>query len=137
MLDEVSQRFLAVKAKYASDLAHVPNSGYRVGAAIMMNDGNIFVGCNVETGCTLCTLHAEMCAIGYMIINNGDPSRAKAMAVYTDEEIPWLCCGPCRQAVYELFPEDFKIITCNDNGVHKVFTQEEMLPDGYCRRSRK
>ena len=127
---------LANEAALASKNAYVPNSGYRVGAAISMLNGTVYRGCNVESGSTINTIHAEINAIGNMIVNGSLPQYGIEMAVYTNEKIPWRPCGFCRQSIYELFSEDFKIIMCNDEGIYEIITQEEMLPKGYCRRTK-
>ena len=131
-----SYEALANEAYLASRYAYVPNSHYRVGAAILTANGTVYRGCNVESGSTINTIHAEINAIGNMIVNGSFPQYGIAMAVYTNEEKPWRPCGFCRQSIYELFPEDFKIIMCNDDGVYEIISQEEMLPKGYCRRTK-
>jgi len=131
-----SYEALANEAALASKNARVPNSHYQVGAAILMLNGMVWRGCNVETGSTINTIHAEINAIGNMITYGSLPKNGVAMAVYTNEDIPWRPCGFCRQSIYELFSKSFKIIMCNDNGIYEVITQEEMLPKGYCRRKK-
>jgi len=125
---------LAKAAKEAAERARPHISGYHVGAAILTVGGDIFVGCNIEFDNFSNTIHAEECAISNFIANGHLPWYAVAMAVYTKEDKPWLPCGMCRQSIYEIFRDDFIIVTCNDNGVYKIYTQEEMLPAGYNRR---
>ncbi len=106
---------LIKQAKKAYSLAFAPYSNFKVGAALLTEDGNIYSGCNVEFADYL-VLHAELNAIG-SAVTSGETSFV-AMVIYSNREPPVLPCGSCRQKIYEfsaLHNTDIRVIAINNN----------------------
>src|ERR1035437_843617 len=105
-------------AKKARKKAYAPYSKYRVGAAVLDSDGNIWQGCNVENISFSETLHAEEVAITNAIVNGKKGAKFKAIAVVTknkkNNKNPWPC-SHCRQVLCE-FGLELIVITENKKG---------------------
>lgn len=116
-------------AKAAMAFAHAPYSRFPVGAAIRADDGKIYSGANIENLSFPQGWCAEPTAIGCMIMGGG--RRIVEMAVIA-EKLP-LCppCGGCRQKIAEFADRTTPIYLCDEAGVKKTVTLEEMLPGGF------
>lgn len=86
-------------ASAVSQRAYVPYSNYRVGAAALVDDGRIVVGCNVENAGYGVTLCAECGMISELIAGGGGRLLA-GLCVNGDGELI-MPCGRCRQLVWE------------------------------------
>jgi cytidine deaminase len=90
---------LVEAAWQAREAAYAPYSNFAVGAALLANDGRIFLGCNVENisyGLTNC---AERVAIGAAVA--AGVREFLAVAVVADTGVPISPCGACRQVLAE------------------------------------
>ena len=96
--DEVWKR-LRVAAIEAMQRAYVPYSRYPVGAAALVDDGRIVVGCNVENASYGLTLCAE-CGLVSQLIDSGG-GRLLAMACVGPDSELTSPCGRCRQLLFE------------------------------------
>lgn len=97
-----SQALLAA-ARAAATQAYAPYSGFRVGAALLADDGRVFTGANVENasyGLSLCAERAAMVQAA-----NAGVRRIRALAVVADSRTPAAPCGACRQVLAE-FADD-------------------------------
>jgi cytidine deaminase len=93
-------------AKSAAVNAHAPYSGFRVGAALLLTDGTIVTGANVENvsyGLTMC---AERTAVGNAVSGHGPTIRIRAIAVTNLNSAPSSPCGACRQVLAEFAVPD-------------------------------
>src|SRR5258706_1410460 len=88
-------------AKKVMKNAHAPYSKFRVGAAILLSNGRIFSGCNVENASYGMTNCAERTAIFSAVAQLGPKIEIRAVAVVNDQGVPCSPCGACRQGVYE------------------------------------
>ncbi len=105
--------------------AYAPYSGFRVGAALLCEDGRIFTGCNVENAAyPLCTC-AERTALCAAISQGARRFLAIAIAGGTDEDCTQPCapCGGCRQNLAEFCGVDFPVLL--SDGIHPL---GELLP---------
>lgn len=110
--------------------AYAPYSGFKVGAALLCDDGEVFVGCNVENAAYSATNCAERTAI-FSAVAAGK-RKFVAIAIVGgkgDEHISEVClpCGVCRQVLTEFCPGDFKIVTGCKSDV-RVYTLSQLLP---------
>lgn len=109
--------------------AYAPYSGFRVGAALLANDGRVFTGCNVENASYSATLCAERNAFG-AAVSAGAQSFAAIAVAGGAEELPDPStppCGVCRQVMAEFCGPEFKIILGNQNTL-AVYTLGDLLP---------
>ena len=107
--NEINIEELFAEASKAADFAYAPYSKFRVGAALLSDDGTIITGCNVENRSFGLTICAERTAV-VKALSSGQRSF-KALAVSTpDSEIPVGPCGACRQVLSEFMPPESPVI---------------------------
>lgn len=121
---------LAQKALAARYQAHAPYSGYQIGAALRMDDGRIFTGCNVENASYGGTVCAERVAI-FKAISEGARAPLKEIWVASEARTPWPPCGLCRQVIAEFADETTQIHTINPRGDVRSFTFSELQPEAF------
>ncbi len=109
-------------------LAYAPFSKFKVGAALLGKDGKVYTGVNVENSSFGGTICAERTAF-VKAISEGCV-EFEAIAVVSSDGEAWPC-GICRQFMKEFCEDDFKIITGNDEDSLRVYTMEEILPEGF------
>lgn len=117
-------------AKDARQHSHSPYSKAKIGAAILMRDGNIYSGCNVENASYGGTVCAERVAI-WKAISSGAPKTIKEVLVVSDAEKPWPPCGFCRQVIAEFATDQTLIHTVNLEGKILTFTFPEIFPEAF------
>jgi cytidine deaminase len=116
-------------AKKAMKNAHAPYSKFRVGAAILLSNGKIFSGCNVENASYGMTNCAERTAIFSAVAQSGPKIEIRAVAVSNDQGVPCSPCGACRQVIYEFGP-DATIFFQGTTGPKQAHITE-LLPEGF------
>ncbi len=125
-LDNSKFNDLFIKASEVMEAAYVPYSKFKVGAAILDENDNYHVGCNVENAAYPIGNCAEASAISSMIVSKGTKIIAIAVTGYGD----MLCtpCGGCRQRIREFASLNTPIIIGNEKKIQKIFTLKELLP---------
>ncbi|MDN4594806.1 cytidine deaminase [Polycladomyces subterraneus] len=116
-------------AKQAREQAYVPYSRFRVGAALLTDEGTIFTGCNVENASYGLTNCAERTAL-FKAVSEG-ARRFTGIAVVADTEGPVSPCGACRQVMFELCPPDMKVWLANLKGDVTETTVGALLPGAF------
>ena len=115
---------LQAAAVAAAENAYAPYSNFRVGAALLFDDGFIATGCNVENvsyGLTIC---AERAALFSAIAQRGPAHKIVAIAVTNLNAAPSPPCGACRQVLSEFVTPDAVISFPSDNGPqHRPFAE--------------
>jgi len=109
--------------------AHAPYSNFRVGAAILLADGKIFSGCNVENASYGMTNCAERTAIFSAVAKLGPKIEIRAVAVTNDHGVACSPCGACRQVIYEFGP-DAVVFFLGARGPKQAHITE-LLPEGF------
>lgn len=109
--------------------AYAPYSYFKVGAALLTSDGQVFTGCNVENASYGLTNCAERTAIFSAVARNGPGWTIQAIAVVNDQNVPCSPCGACRQVIAEFGPEAI-VIFQGDKGF-KELPIEQLLPEGF------
>jgi len=109
--------------------AHAPYSKFRVGAAILLANGRVFSGCNVENASYGMTNCAERTAIFTAVAELGPKIEIRAVAVTNDHGIACSPCGACRQVIYEFGP-DATVFFQGADGPKQAHIKE-LLPEGF------
>ena len=118
---------LIEKAIEARELAYCPYSNFKVGAAALFEDGNIYTGCNIENTSSGATNCAERTAI-YNAVSKGNKTL-KAIAIIGDIKAFTYPCGICRQVIGEFVEnKDTKIILVKNKDEYILKTFEEIMP---------
>lgn len=115
-------------ANVARERAFAPYSNFKVGAAVETADGEIFIGCNVESASYGLTVCAERVAIWKAVSEGKMDFKAVAVVVDTEELTP--PCGVCRQIIWE-FCHDIPVILANLKGKSEVVQMRELLPRAF------
>ena len=93
------------EAILAASNAYAPYSGFRVGAALLLESGKIFKGANVENAAFPSGICAERSAISASVSNHPDDKPSViAIAAFNEEGLtdePVTPCGNCRQVIAE------------------------------------
>ena len=93
-------------ANAAAANAYAPYSGFRVGAALLLADGSIVSGANVENASFGLTLCAERSALARAVSERGPTVRIRAIAIANLNSAFSSPCGACRQVLAEFVEED-------------------------------
>lgn len=121
---------LLTAAREASGSAYAPYSDIRVGASLLLDDGSIVGGANVENSSYGLTMCAERTAVGVAVTRGCGAIRAVAV---TSPDIPEISpCGACRQVLMEFCEPDTPVFL--DSGVGKepvCYTMEQLLPRSF------
>lgn len=125
---------LCEHATIATKKAKCHISNYRVGAAIMDKDGDIFTGFNIEFDIHSTTIHAEQLALAHYL--GSEQLKPVDMICVCTPQL-WFPCGLCRQCLYEYLGGDCIIIATDgkqdDDGYFNINfkTLGELLPAGF------
>ena len=123
------QQTLLQAARAARLNAHAPYSGFRVGAAVLDEQGRVHAGCNVENAAFPQGLCAEAVALGAMVAAGG--RRATALLVVAEGPTLVTPCGGCRQKLREFAAPDTPVLLADDQGIRSSLTLEQMLPHSF------
>jgi|SRR5690606_28815206 len=124
---------LLARAGQALRCAHAPWSRFRVGAAVLSAQGNVYTGCNVESvafpvgGC------AEHHAIAAGVLAEGADFRVVRIAVAAHRdgsEAPVPPCGACRQLIAEFGP-GAEVAFLGRDGAIAQLSITELLPESF------
>lgn len=123
---------LVSQALQARKNAYAPYSNFKVGAAVLTNDGNIFTGCNIENASYGATNCAERTAI-FKAVSEGY-TTIKAIAIVGVQNGYTYPCGICRQVIAEFATDDTKIILGKNDTEYLVKTLDEILPGAFTKK---
>jgi cytidine deaminase len=113
--------------------SYSPYSNRQVGAAIRLDNGKEYTGCNIENSSFGGTVCAERVAVWKAISEEGPNVRISEVFVATEASPPWSPCGFCRQVINEFATDDCIIHLINTKGEHLTLTHKELLPHGFDR----
>ena len=116
---------LIAAAREAAGRAYAPYSRFPVGAALLMEDGSIVAGCNVENRSYGLTVCAERTAIGTAVARG--LLHPRALAVVTTAAPPAAPCGMCRETLRE-FASDLPVMLVNPDGRRVETSLAALLP---------
>lgn len=118
-------RELVELARRAMLKAYAPYSNYRVGAALLADDGRIFLGCNVENASYGLSLCAERNAVAQAVA--AGCRRFAAVAIAADSQRKASPCGACRQVLAEFNPK-MRVIMAGRSGPSAAAALDRLLP---------
>lgn len=120
---------LFAAAKAVQQKAYAPYSRFKVGAAILADDGKVYSGCNVENAAYPVGACAEAGAISAMIA--GGARAIRAIAVIGDGAELVTPCGACRQRIREFATPETPIAIAGPEGIRARFSLAELLPASF------
>lgn len=127
----ISYQDLMELAIEARERSYSPYSKFKVGAALLCEDGTVYKGCNIENASYSVTNCAERTAFFEAVSEGKRDFLAIAIAGGEDELVPCYPCGVCRQVMSEFCDlKQFKII-CGTREAIEVYTLEELLPKSF------
>lgn len=129
------QKQLIEKSKAQIDKAYAPYSGFHVGAAVLLENGEIFAGSNQENSAYPSGLCAERVAMFFANAQYPDvPVKMLAISAHTNGkflESPVTPCGSCRQVLLETetrFDKDITIMLYGTKEVYILENVKQLLP---------
>ncbi len=126
MISEAEKQELITAAIAVRKYAYAPYSNYAVGAAILVTDGRIFTGVNVENASYGLSNCAERTAV-FKAVSEG---YQKIDAVVVATENAGSPCGTCRQVLVE-FAGDVPVWLVDADGNGRKTTLYTLLPDHF------
>jgi cytidine deaminase len=111
----------------AMDHAYAPYSHYHVGACVLTNDGQTFIGANIENASYGATNCGERSAIFAAYSHGYRKNDIKAIAIASNGHRIGAPCGICRQVLSELIDENCPIILSNGKET-LIKSVAELLP---------
>ncbi len=116
-------------ARKAAEYSYSPYSRFRVGAALLCENGEIITGTNVENSSYGLTNCAERSAL-FAAVSRGI-RNFKAIAIYSpDSPDPLPPCGACRQALSEFVSSDFPVYFSGKSGDVVPVSLGDLFPYG-------
>ena len=97
------------KALAAAEKAYAPYSLFRVGAALLIDDGSVVTGVNVENRSFGLTNCAERSAV-FTAVSSGKRSFSAIAVATPDSDYPVSPCGACRQVLSEFMDPETPVI---------------------------
>ncbi len=112
----------------ALDLSYSPYSNFRVGACLVSEDGQCFVGANFENASYGATICAERCAVSNAIVHG--VKRFTKVFIACDRGYAWPC-GICRQVLNEFKACDMEVWVGNKTDEWKMMKLSSLLPESF------
>ena len=128
-MDSETEGQLIAQALEAREKAYAPYSNFKVGAALLLDDGeSVVTGCNVENasyGLAICAERNAICAA----VAEGRRKFSTIVVAATPLASP---CGACRQFIVE-FGKDINVISVDANDTSKIlrWTSDQLIPDSF------
>ena len=126
---EIDLEALFTVAARVQPLAYAPYSRFKVGAAILADDGAVYSGCNVENAAYPSGSCAEQGAISAMVAGGG--RRIAAILVLGEGEVLVTPCGACRQRIREFASPETPVAIAGPDGIRQMFSLAELLPASF------
>ncbi|MCM1090333.1 MAG: cytidine deaminase [Butyrivibrio sp.] len=125
---------LITAALAARGNAYAPYSHYAVGAALLLENGDVYCGCNIENASYGASNCAERTAFFKAVSEGRRDFRAIAIAGGMEGQEPAdyaYPCGICRQVMQEFCGQDFRIYVVKNKEDYREYTLAELLPCGF------
>jgi cytidine deaminase len=118
----MTEQELYEHAKAAAAGAYAPYSNFFVGAALLLRDGRVVTGVNVENASYPLGMCAERCALARAVAEGARPGDVEAIAVTASP------CGGCRQWLLEFGVDRVAFVHGRELLVRRP---DELLPDSF------
>lgn len=115
------------RAMSVTEQSYSPYSHIRVGAALLLDDGSVVTGANIENRSFGLTNCAERSAI-FAALSSGKKGFAALAIACPDVDYPLPPCGACRQVISEFTNSDFPIYYGASENTITESTIGELLP---------
>lgn len=124
---------LIKKAIEMLNFSYAPYSNFHVGAALLISEGKIYTGCNIENAAYGPSNCAERTAIFKAVSEGKKEFEAIAIVGGKNGKIENFCppCGVCRQVLAEFCKKDFEIVLAKSTNEYKIMTLEQLLPESF------
>jgi cytidine deaminase len=133
-MDTNTRRDLLNHARKATEHAYVPYSHFPVGAALLLADGSIITGANIENASYPLTICAERSAVATAA--SAGHREIRAVAVTAPRSAGTSPCGACRQVLNEFRPVDGDMVVILDDGEDGIVTSiDALLPRAFGPRN--
>lgn len=118
-------------AKEARARAYAPYSKFQVGAALVLSDGSVIPGCNVENASYGATNCAERTAVFSAVAEKGLGSggNLRALCIVLVTEPVAFPCGPCLQVMGEFFSADTPVFLATPGGIVDERRFGDLMPN--------
>ncbi len=128
-MEEEILRKLIDAALEQRNYSYSPYSGFKVGAALLAENGNIYTGCNIENAAFGPSNCAERTAI-FKAVSEGVREFKAICIVGGGEKVTDMCppCGVCRQVMLEFCDKDFVVVLALDQEHYELHTLQELAP---------
>ncbi len=124
LIQRATQALLSARALY---------SGFQVGAAILLEDGSIYEGFNIEANSSSVSICAERVAVVHAMLYSR--SKIKTLAIVADTHTIISPCGICRQFLSEF--SSLKVVMSNLKGDTNIMSIHDLLPHPFQRKQKK
>jgi len=121
---------LLARARQAALHSYAPYSGFRVGAALRLSNGEILTGANVENVSLGLTICAERSALVRAVSQFGPEIRVEAVAIANLNNAASPPCGACRQMLAEFILPNVPVVFPSTDG-DRTMTFNELLPRAF------
>ena len=135
-MEKTFERAPLIRAAFAArEHAYTPYSHFKVGAALLAENGEIYTGCNIECATFSPTCCAERTAL-FKAVSEG-VRKFTAVAVVgakesgPDDGLVTSPCGVCRQMLYEFGGARLAVIMAKSETDYREMTLGELLPLGF------
>jgi len=115
-------------ALLAKSNSYAPYSKFKVGCAILLNNGNYILGTNIENKSYSLTICAERSALFSLYSQGYTKSDIKAICITANTEEVITPCGACREVLKELILEDTPIVLTNHLRYREIVKINDLLP---------
>ncbi|MBQ8293272.1 MAG: cytidine deaminase [Bacilli bacterium] len=122
----MEDKFVLVKKAY--DNAYAKYSNFKVGAVVLLKNGEYFLGSNIENASYGLTNCAERSALFAAYSNGYRKEDILELVVIASTEYPVSPCGACRQVISELMEQEAIVTMTNLKGLVKTVKVKELIP---------
>lgn len=128
--DQISE--LMQHARAVAKNAYAPYSRFKVGAALLLSNGEIVTSCNVENSSYRMTNCAEQGAISAAVAKFGPKVQIRAVGVANmDPHVACMPCGACRQSLLEFVTDDCWVFYPGQEGCPREAAFNDLLPESF------